>query len=433
MTGRRFPLWIVLGVVVVLALLVGSGAFHSSSPTPGERAASIESVVRCPSCEDLSVAQSTAPTALAVRAAVTQLIAEGRTDQQIENYLVARYGSTIVLDPPASGWSLLVWLLPLAGGVVALVALVALFVRRRRVADGGGFGGPAVADGSSPGASGPDRRALADQQRFLERSLTDADAEYLAGDLSDADYLALRRRDMARLGAVEARMAEVDGGTGDRQGTTLIAVAPPTTAVTTEPPEATGTPARQSSRSRRSWWFLAGAVAAFAAALIVAVSLFATDRQPGQSVTGSVSTTPAQQIDETLAQAATDENQGQLGPAAQLYQSVLNAHPDNEAALVQLGWLEYETGQQGASPSLIADARTKLDRALRLAPGDYAVHLYLGTVLLQQDDNAAAAVAQYQQFLADRPPVLVVSQAAAELRNAYQQAGLAVPSGVPAA
>ena len=66
MTTRRFPLWTLLGVVLVAALVVGSGALSSSPPTAAQRAAAIEAVVRCPTCEDLSVAQSTAPTAAAI-------------------------------------------------------------------------------------------------------------------------------------------------------------------------------------------------------------------------------------------------------------------------------------------------------------------------------------------------------------------------------
>jgi len=108
MKRPRFGLWTLLGAVLVVALVLGSGILSSSPPTAAQRAAAIESVVRCPTCEDLSVAQSTAPTAVAVRAAVTQQIAEGRSDQQVEAYLVDRYGSAIVLDPPARGWSLLV-------------------------------------------------------------------------------------------------------------------------------------------------------------------------------------------------------------------------------------------------------------------------------------------------------------------------------------
>jgi cytochrome c-type biogenesis protein CcmH/NrfF len=70
MRSRRFPLWTLLGVVLVVALLIGSGVFSSAPVTNAERAASIESVIRCPSCEDLSVADSSAPTAVTVRATV---------------------------------------------------------------------------------------------------------------------------------------------------------------------------------------------------------------------------------------------------------------------------------------------------------------------------------------------------------------------------
>ena len=108
------------------------------------------------------------------------------------------------------------------------------------------------------------------------------------------------------------------------------------------------------------------------------MTLFASTRQPGQSITGTFAQSQAQQIEETLAQAATDENQGQAGQAAQLYQSVLDKHPANEVALAQLGWLEYQTGVQGNSASLISDARAKLNRAVGLDPGDYAARLYLG-------------------------------------------------------
>ncbi len=160
----------------------------------------------------------------------------------------------------------------------------------------------------------------------------------------------------------------------------------------------------------------------------MAVSLFASDRLPGQTATGSVSATQSQQILQTLDQAAGLENEGQYGQAAQLYQSVLTAHPDNEVALAQLGWLEYQTGRSGNNASLMGDGEAKLDQAARLDPGDYAASLYLGTILLQRDGNAAAAVGQYQRFLGDDPPSAVVQQAAPQLRQAFQQAGVPLPA-----
>ncbi len=448
MTRRRFPLWSALGVVLVVALVVGSGVLTSSTPTPAQRALSIESVVRCPTCEDLSVAQSTAPTAVAVRGAITQLIAEGRTDRQIQEYLITRYGSSIVLDPPASGWSLLVWLLPLLVGVVAATALVTVLVRRRRLSTGEPGDAPGLGRG---GGGGMSPEAVEERRDFLTRSLADADAEYLAGDLSDQDYLALRQRDMLRLAA----LPEPTGGdgavralpsSGRARGSDPAALAgagPATSGVSlaVDQREIEGSDLdasadsgpRPPARGRRSWWFLGGAVVAFGAALVLAVSLFATSRQPGQSITGTFAQTQQQQIEETLGQAATDENQGQAGQAAQLYQSVLDHHPDNEVALAQLGWLEYQTGVHGSSTQLIADARAKLGRAVKLAPGDYAAHLYLGTVLLQRDDDPRGAVDQYRRFLADSPPAALVVQASPEIRAAFTGAGLAAPSGLSGA
>jgi cytochrome c-type biogenesis protein CcmH len=430
MSRWRFPLWTLLALVLVAALAVGGGLFSSAPPTPAQRAAAIESVLRCPSCEDLSVADSSAPTAVTVRATVRAQVDQGRTAQQIEQYLEARYGSSIVLDPPARGWSLLVWLLPVAGALVAVAVLVVV-VRRRSAADG-------VDDPDTVGAAAAP--ALVERRHFLDRSLADADAEYLAGDLSDKDYLALRRRDMSRIAALD-RMLETEAADGPGSARSPVGVlvaeaGEPMTGspdvgspvIAGPPPVSPPAPGR-SPRSRRSWWFLGGAVVAFAAALIAAVSLFSSDRLPGQTATGSITLGPSQQLEETLAEAATDQDQGQLAQAAQLYQSVLTDHPSNEVALAQLGWLEYETGRQAGDATLVSDGRAKLDRAVRLAPDDDAVRLYLGTVLLQQGDPAGA-VAQYRLFLGDGPPAALVGQAAPEIRQAFNDTGQPPPAAV---
>ena len=214
--SRRIPLWTALGVVLVVVLVIGSGVFSSSPPTAAQRANAIESSLRCPSCEDLSVAESSASTAVTVRTTIVRLIAEGQTDQQIESYLVDRYGSSIVLDPPASGWSLLVWLLPLIGGLAAIGIVGGVLIRRRNASEAdpsdsnhGRFLAPEEAE---------ERRA------FLLQSLADADAEYLAGDLSDKDYLSLRHRDMVRLSSLDVASAPASVG-ATTTATTSVATA----------------------------------------------------------------------------------------------------------------------------------------------------------------------------------------------------------------
>lgn len=131
MTGRRLT-WVALGIVVVVFLVVGS-VRPAPPPTVAGRAAVIEAQIRCPSCEGISVAQSSAATAVAIRQAVTARLAAGQSDQQIESFLVARYGPSILLSPPVSGGVGLVWFVPAAGLVLAAAGLGVFFWRRRRL------------------------------------------------------------------------------------------------------------------------------------------------------------------------------------------------------------------------------------------------------------------------------------------------------------
>jgi cytochrome c-type biogenesis protein CcmH len=126
---------IALLVVLGVALLIGSGVFHATTPTASQRAAALETQIRCPSCEDVSVADSSASSAQAVRRQILVQISAGESDQQIEDSLVARYGPTILLAPPARGLTALVWIIPAAVALVALGLLGALFWRRTKEMD----------------------------------------------------------------------------------------------------------------------------------------------------------------------------------------------------------------------------------------------------------------------------------------------------------
>ncbi len=131
----RLPLWfrVILPVVVlVVALVIGSGAFTSSRSTAGQRAAALEAGVRCPSCTDLSVAESNATTAIAVRHQIETMVAAGRSDADIDRTLVSEYGQTILLVPPNAGGVPVIWIIPIVLGAGALAGVGLLFWRRSR-------------------------------------------------------------------------------------------------------------------------------------------------------------------------------------------------------------------------------------------------------------------------------------------------------------
>ncbi|MDA8148726.1 MAG: cytochrome c-type biogenesis protein CcmH [Actinomycetota bacterium] len=457
MTRRKLAVWTAFGAVLVAALVIGSGVFSPGKETAAQRAAAIGSVLKCPSCEDLSVADSSAPTAVTARAEIRKMIAEGLTNQQIEAALVARYGTAIELLPPASGWGLLIWLVPAGSGAIALLALGVMLERRRGAVTVAGPGGaedvPPGPGGAarSPGvASAPRRRSLrarsgargspvtprgtlAEQATFLRASLADAEAEHEAGDLSDGDYQALVARDTRRLEAVEARLAAddtvLDSAAADEPVLDPAAVGEPDSAG----PDTAAVPARPSRRprTRRQKVLVGGASLSFGGAIVLAVVLGSGTRLPGDTLSGNIVLSKQQTITRLLAQAATAENEGKVSQAVQVYQAVLARSPKNEQALAQLGWIEFEAGSSANQASLVKSGRSMVTEAVSLNPGDYAAHLYLGTILYLENHEAAAAVAQYAQFLADDPPTTVVDQAASTIRQVYQAAGAPLPASVP--
>lgn len=118
-------------IAVISILLLGYAAFRlgTASATP-DRAGSIEQRLRCPVCKSVSIAESPSDTAAAMRQTVQQQVAAGRTDRQIVDYFRARYGNWVLLDPPAAGATLLLWVL--AGLAAAVGATIVLGRTRRR-------------------------------------------------------------------------------------------------------------------------------------------------------------------------------------------------------------------------------------------------------------------------------------------------------------
>lgn len=123
---RSFALWMATLVVVVGASLV----LNPNASTSASRITHLESLVRCPSCEDLSVAQSNATASLAVRREIAQKVHQGRSDSEILTSLESTYGTAILLSPPTSGLGALLWAVP--AGVLAVMLVIGLRIARRR-------------------------------------------------------------------------------------------------------------------------------------------------------------------------------------------------------------------------------------------------------------------------------------------------------------
>ncbi len=120
--------WTWVGALVLVSVVVLVGAPHGSIAQ--QRIAHLESIVRCPSCEDLSVAQSQAASAIAVRHEIVTRVHDGASDTMILTELQNQYGTGVLLSPNAGYLGYLLWAIPIAV-VVGGVVIYARLVRRR--------------------------------------------------------------------------------------------------------------------------------------------------------------------------------------------------------------------------------------------------------------------------------------------------------------
>ena len=125
MSERTRNLLSITAIVLMTVILV---VVVASSPTEADRVEHLGTQIKCPVCQGESIANSPAPMARDMMALVSERVAGGASDTEIINELLSAYSGAVLLDPPASGATLVLWVAPL----VALVAGVSIMVWWRR-------------------------------------------------------------------------------------------------------------------------------------------------------------------------------------------------------------------------------------------------------------------------------------------------------------
>jgi cytochrome c-type biogenesis protein CcmH/NrfF len=142
-------------LLVMLASLLALAAPPASAAQPQTTLSAMEQQVMCVVCRTpLSVANG--PQADAERRQIRELIADGRSEQQIKDVLVAQYGERVLALPRDDGFNLAVYLVPIAAVALAL-ALLALTLPRWRRDARARAAAPAVA---APALSAEDAQRL---------------------------------------------------------------------------------------------------------------------------------------------------------------------------------------------------------------------------------------------------------------------------------
>lgn len=120
-------------LALAISQLVHGQASEITKPDPvvESRLRGLADELRCLVCQNQTIADSSAPLAQDLRTQIREQIASGRSDGDIRNYMVERYGDFVLYRPPLKATTMLLWLGPFAlllGGAGIFVYTV----RRRR-------------------------------------------------------------------------------------------------------------------------------------------------------------------------------------------------------------------------------------------------------------------------------------------------------------
>jgi cytochrome c-type biogenesis protein CcmH len=119
---KRLLFALLLAASMTGAVMAVPVAGTFSNPAMEARARDLQRQLRCLVCQGENIDESQAPLAAELRQVVRQQMAEGKSDAQIKQFLVARYGDFILMEPPLQPDTYFLWLAPFvvllgAGGI----------------------------------------------------------------------------------------------------------------------------------------------------------------------------------------------------------------------------------------------------------------------------------------------------------------------------
>jgi cytochrome c-type biogenesis protein CcmH len=121
---RRGIQLIVLTTVLAMPALAVIETYEFSSPQLEQRYHTISQELRCPKCQNQNIADSNAPISQDLRKLLYQQLEAGASDDEILDFMVARYGEFVRYRPKLGGATAILWAAPLLLLIAALAVLL---------------------------------------------------------------------------------------------------------------------------------------------------------------------------------------------------------------------------------------------------------------------------------------------------------------------
>lgn len=127
-------------MAAVAALSAGSVAAAEAEPTAfdpiaHQRVVEVSEQLRCLVCQNQSIAESNAELAVDLRNQVIEQVKAGKTNKEIIDFMVERYGDFVLYKPPFKMTTAILWLGPLALFVIGVGAFYVNLRRRKRLVE----------------------------------------------------------------------------------------------------------------------------------------------------------------------------------------------------------------------------------------------------------------------------------------------------------
>lgn len=123
-----------LGALLLsFSVLASSEAWRFDNEAQEQQFRELTMQLRCPKCQNNSIADSNSMIASDMRQKVYELMQQGQTKQQVVDYMVDRYGYFVTYEPPVTPFTVLLWLLP---ALFLITGIWAIIRRSRRIDHG---------------------------------------------------------------------------------------------------------------------------------------------------------------------------------------------------------------------------------------------------------------------------------------------------------
>lgn len=122
-----------LALCLAAAVHAADAPLTAAEPELEAKMISISSELRCLVCQNETIAASNAELAVDLRNQIRDMLRQGQSQQQILDYMTARYGDFVLYRPPLTGATFLLWFGPTVLMVGGLVTLVLVLRRRSRL------------------------------------------------------------------------------------------------------------------------------------------------------------------------------------------------------------------------------------------------------------------------------------------------------------